>query len=303
MKIGLVLDIIENDVMGRAYNYSETREIAQHAESTGYDSLWLYDHLLYRFGKRKPVTVGIWECWTYLSALAEATQKVELGTLVTCNSFRNPALLAKMAITLDEISQGRLILGIGAGWNQPEFEAFGYPFDHRVDRFEEALQIIRPLLKEGKVDFSGKYYQARNCVIRPFGPRPGGPPLLIGSFGKRMLALTAQYADVWNSAYYGSVESFSRPRKRMEKACRAAGRDPSTLGITALLNVAYPDLMGKTLKSSPRHLSGSTKEIACAILGYAQSGVDQVMIHPRPYSPEALNRLEESLHIYRELAA
>jgi alkanesulfonate monooxygenase SsuD/methylene tetrahydromethanopterin reductase-like flavin-dependent oxidoreductase (luciferase family) len=106
-------------------------------------------------------------------ALAAVTSRAELGTLVACNSFRNPALLAKMAHTVDEISGGRLVLGVGAGWNQPEYEAFGYPFDHRVDRFEEALQIIKPLLTEGRVDFSGEYYQARDCEITPRSPRPG----------------------------------------------------------------------------------------------------------------------------------
>lgn len=302
MKIGLVLDIIENHVMQRAYSYIEVRQFAQEAEAAGFDSLWLYDHLLYRFGKRKPVTTGIWECWTFLSALAEATQKVELGTLVVCNSFRNPALLAKMALTLDEVSQGRLILGIGAGWNQPEYEAFGYPFDHRVDRFEEALQIIHPLLKEGKVDFAGKYYQARNCVIQPKGPRPGGPPLMIGAFGKRMLDLTARYADVWNSAYYGSVESFKRARNKMTKACKEAGRDPSTLGVSALLTVMYPELMDKPPKTKEPYLAGTPEEVARGFLGYAQSGVEHIMIHPRPYHPQAIKSLHESLRIYHDLA-
>src|SRR5512139_317287 len=165
MKIGLALIIAEREELKRAFTYRETRDIAQRAEENGFDSIWLYDHLLYR-PEGKP-TIGIWECWTFLSALAEATQRVELGTLVACNSFRNPAQLAKMAITLDEVSQGRLILGIGAGWNKPEYDAFGYPYDHRVDRFEEALQIIRPLLKEDRVDFEGKYYQARDCEIKP----------------------------------------------------------------------------------------------------------------------------------------
>jgi alkanesulfonate monooxygenase SsuD/methylene tetrahydromethanopterin reductase-like flavin-dependent oxidoreductase (luciferase family) len=137
MKVGLVLVIAEHPELRRPYSYQKTREIALQAEEAGFDSLWLYDHLLYR-PEGKP-TIGIWECWTFLSALAEATNKVNLGTLVACNSFRNPALLAKMAITLDEVSNGRLILGIGAGWNQPEYEAFGYPFDHCVSRFEEAL--------------------------------------------------------------------------------------------------------------------------------------------------------------------
>ena len=111
-----------------------------------------------------------------LAALAEATRRVEIGTLVVCNSFRNPAILAKMAATLDEVSHGRLILGVGAGWNEPEYQAFGVPFDHRVDRFEEALQIIKPLLREGHVDFSGRYYQAPNCDNVPRGRDWKGRP-------------------------------------------------------------------------------------------------------------------------------
>ena len=134
MKVGLVLVIAEHQELRRPYSYQKTREFAQQAEEAGFDSLWLYDHLLYH-PEGKPI-IGIWECWTFLSALAEATRKVELGTLVACNSFRNPALLAKMAITLDEVSNGRLILGVGAGWNKAEYKAFGYPFDHRVSRFE-----------------------------------------------------------------------------------------------------------------------------------------------------------------------
>src|SRR5207244_12084002 len=118
--------------------------------------------------------------WTRPAALAEATHRVEIGTLVTCNSFRNPAILAKMATTVDEISHGRLILGVGAGWNEPEYQAFGLPHDHRVDRFEEALQIIKPLLRDGQVDFKGRYYQAPDCEIVSRGRRSDGPPLMVG---------------------------------------------------------------------------------------------------------------------------
>src|SRR5215212_8520888 len=138
MKIGVVINHIQNAASGVAPLYTEIRNIAQAAEAGGFDSIWLFDHLLFRFTPE--ATAGIWECWTLLSALAEATQRVELGTLVLCNPFRNPALLAKMAHTLDEVSNGRLILGLGAGWHEPEFTAFGYPFDHLVDRFEEALK-------------------------------------------------------------------------------------------------------------------------------------------------------------------
>ncbi|RPJ37810.1 MAG: LLM class flavin-dependent oxidoreductase, partial [Chloroflexi bacterium] len=159
MKIGFVIVIAEHPVHKRAMPYKMIRKIARWGEKAGFDSLWLYDHLLYR---HEDQTTGIWEGWTLLSALADATKTIELGTLVACNLFRNPAILAKMAATLDEVSGGRLILGLGAGWNQPEFDAFGIPNDHRVSRFEEALQIIVPLLREGCVDFQGKYYQARN---------------------------------------------------------------------------------------------------------------------------------------------
>ncbi len=161
----------------RKHPYETIRAIAQQAETDGFDSIWLADHLLYR--RPDEPTRGIWECWTMLAALAEATQRVEIGTLVLCNSFRNPAILAKMATAADEVSGGRLILGVGAGWNEPEYEAFGLPFDHRVDRFEEALQILKPLLREGHVDFAGRYYQARNCDDVPRGPRQAGPPLLV----------------------------------------------------------------------------------------------------------------------------
>jgi probable F420-dependent oxidoreductase len=300
MKVGLVLIIAERKELKRAYSYQETREVAQRAEESGFDSLWLYDHMLYRY-EGEP-TVGIWECWTFLSALAEATKRVELGTLVLCNSFRNPALLAKMAITLDEVSQGRLILGLGAGWNKPEYEAFGWSYDHRVSRFEEAVQIIRPLLKEGKVDFEGKYYQARDCEIKPLGPRQSGPPLMIGSFGKRMLKLTAQYADLWNTGYLGQPETLEKPRQELLEACRETGRDPGTLGVTAMLALYFPKLAPTPEGFDYPPLSGSPTQIARAMLGYEKAGVEHIMFHLIPYLPEPMRKLEEALQIYRQLS-
>jgi probable F420-dependent oxidoreductase len=299
MKVGLILLIAERKELQRAFSYQETREIGIRAENNGFDSLWLYDHMLYR--EEDQPTIGIWECWTFLSALAEATRKVELGTLVACNSFRNPALLAKMAITLDEVSQGRLILGIGAGWNKPEYEAFGWPFDHRVDRFEEALQVIRPLLKDGRVDFSGRYYQARNCEIKPYGPREGGPPLMVGSFGKRMLGLTAKYADSWNTGYLGQPETLEKPRQEMLEACEQNGRDPKTMGVTAMIALHYPDLAPDATDFDVPPLSGTAEEVARAMLGYEQAGVQHIMLHLVPYNDETIGRLERSLHIYRQM--
>jgi probable F420-dependent oxidoreductase len=299
MKVGLVLIIAERKELQRAYSYQETREIARQAEEAGFDSLWLYDHMLYR-GDHP--TIGIWECWTFLSALAEATQRVEIGTLVACNSFRNPALLAKMAITLDEVSQGRLILGVGAGWNKPEYKAFGWPFDHRVSRFEEALQIIRPLLKDGRVDFEGKYYQARDCEIRPLGPRPGGPPLMVGCGEPRMLRLTAKYADLWNIGYLGDADTLTKPRQELLVACSDVGRDPASIGITALLYIHYPGLMPLPEGLDNPPLTGTPTQIAKAILAYEQAGVEHIMVHLIPYKPEALRKLEDALHIYHDLS-
>ena len=217
MKIGFVPKIY-NDSPGVARRYVLIRDLVQQAEAEGFDSIWIYDHLLMRFPDQP--TEGPWESWTILTALAEATQKVELGTIVLCTQFRNPALLAKMAATFDEVSNGRLILGLGAGWHEPEFKAFGYPFDHRVGRFEEALKIIGPLLREGHVDFTGKYYQAPDCEILPRGPRPKGPPILIAGKGARMLRLTARHADLWNTAWL---------RKPEPLVARKAAIDPATI--------------------------------------------------------------------------
>jgi alkanesulfonate monooxygenase SsuD/methylene tetrahydromethanopterin reductase-like flavin-dependent oxidoreductase (luciferase family) len=245
-------------------------------------------------------TTGIWECWTMLAALAEATHRVELGTLVLCNSFRNPAMLAKMATALDEVSGGRLILGIGAGWNEPEYQAFGMPFDHRASRFEEAVQILVPLLRDGRVDFSGRYYQALNCEDVPRGPREAGPPLMFGAEGPRMIRLTARYADSWNIGYMGLPETMAGPLATIKAACDEEGRDPATLGVTALIALWFPDLQ----QEQPRfvhdtYLTGTPAELAAAMRGYAELGVEHIMFQYAPYTDEARQRMAEALRLYR----
>ncbi len=297
MKIGLMVFLANDREDNRKRAYEEIRATTLQAEADGFDSIWLADHLLYRTAG-KP-TRGIWECWTMLAALAEATQQVEIGTLVVCNSFRHPAILAKMATAADEVSGGRLILGVGAGWNEPEYLAFGLPFDHLVSRFEEALQILRPLLREGTVDFAGHYYQARDCEDVPRGPRPLGPPLLVGAEGPRMLRLTAQYADLWNIGYMGGPETMAEPFARIEAACRDVGRDPATLGVTALIGLWFPDLQAAQPSFLDKPLTGSVEEIAAAMAGYADLGVRHVMFQCEPYTPEAVRRLTEALHLYR----
>ncbi len=233
MRVGLVL-ITEGGGRVPAPRWSDVRAVARRAEDLGFDSLWLYDHLLFRPDDEPPF--GQWECFTFLAALAEATERVDVGVVVACNGFRNPAILAKMATALDEIADGRLVLGVGSGWNEPEFRAFGVPFDHRVSRLEEALQIIRPLLRDGTADLTGRYHAAPDCLDLPRGPRPGGPPLMVGGGGPRVLRLAARHADVVNT----HVDPFDpEPRLRaVREACEDVGRDPAELTLTVNVNSA-----------------------------------------------------------------
>jgi probable F420-dependent oxidoreductase len=271
------------------------RDMACRMEDAGLDSIWVYDHLLYRWPGRP--TDGIWECWTVLSALAQATQRVQIGTVVMCVPFRNPAVLAKMAATLDDVSGGRLILGVGAGWHQPEFDAFGVPFDHRGGRFAEALEIISPLLRDGRVDFHGKYYSAPECEIIPRGPRPGGPPLMVAGKGPRLLQLTARFADSWNTAWHATPELALERIANVRAACTDFGRDPATLEITVGIPVSYPDL-GPGAMANP--LTGTPEHIAETLQGFANLGVAHAIVDIAPHTPEALNQFAKVVQLCRQ---
>lgn len=299
MKIGLVMPIAEDTDTGTTPSFNEIRELAVGAEQAGFDSIWVFDHLLFRFPERP--TTGIWEAWSVAAALAAVTNRVEIGTLVMCTAFRNPALLAKMASTLDDISNGRLILGLGAGWHQPEFDAFGIPFDHRVDRFEEALNIIVPLLREGRVDFTGTYSSAPNCELRPRGPRPEGPPILIGSFGPRMLKLTARFADQWNTCWLGHTSKLVEPRANLHAACRAEGRDPATLDVTVGISIGAPQMI-EALPEPPdraKMLYGTPTEVARGLHEFAAQGVKHAVCSVGPLNRATLLWISDVLAAYR----
>lgn len=295
MKIGAVVRLGPRAEGQDPPRYADVRDMAVRMEAAALDSIWLYDHLLYRWPGRP--TDGIWECWTMLSALAEATRRVEIGTLVACTQFRNPAVVAKMATTLDEVSHGRLTLGLGAGWHRPEFDAFGIPFDHRVARFEEAVQIIRPLLRDGCVDFAGTYYSARDCEIVPRGPRPTGPPLMLAGSGPRMLRLAARHADSWNTAWHDVPASTAGPLQSLRTACQSEGRDPGTLDVTVSVAVAYPDL--GPIGSMGAYLTGTLEQVAEALHGYETLGVSHVIVEFAPYTPAALDRFAEAVCLFR----
>jgi probable F420-dependent oxidoreductase len=294
LKIGLIIEIAQNE-RGDILSWDEIEGFARQAEATGYDSVWICDHLLHRF-EGKP-TVGFHECWTILSALAAVTSRVELGIAVLCSGFRNPALLAKMATTLDTISGGRLILGIGAGWHEPEFEAFGFPFDHRVSRFEEELQIIRALLRDGEVTFHGTYHDAERCEILPRGVRPDGPPILVGAFGPRMMRLTARYADQWTIDWLGP-EANARPQiGRIRAACEAEGRDPDTLVLTGGVTVAYPDLgeLPSWMATPDSYLTGDAESLGRQLAAYGDLGVSHLLTNLFPHTEEAVARYAEAI--------
>ena len=263
-------------------------------EQVGFDSVWVGDHLLYRdeaHGARGP-----WEAWTTLAGIAASTTRIAIGPLVACTSFHNPAMLAKLAGTVDEISGGRLILGLGAGWNETEYRAFGFPFEQRVARFAEAFTIIRSLLRDGRVDFEGEFYTARDCELVP-GPRPGGPPLMVGSIGERMLALTVPYVDGWNAwfSWTGNRPEGVEPlRAKVDAACAAAGRQPHDVERTVAVLVRLPGATdGREADAVPQvtPLEGSPEQIADALRAYAREGVGHVQLVIDPITEGSLEAL------------
>jgi probable F420-dependent oxidoreductase len=283
LKIGVILPDTEREMAGSTARWGDLAAMAKLAEEIGCDSVWVTDHLLFRFPEREEQ--GLWECWSLLAALAAVTTRVEIGPLVVCTAFRNPALLAKIADTVDEISAGRLILGLGAGWHEPEFSAWGFPYDHRVGRFEEALTIIHGLLRDDRIDFSGRYYQARECELRPRGPRKNGPPILVGSTGERMLGLIARYADHWNAWGRNRPEEIQADREKVDAACRAADRDPATLTRSVSVLLDLPGRSGRPREKSVP-LSGSNDEIAATLRAYADHGIDhlQIVLDPNDFA-------------------
>jgi probable F420-dependent oxidoreductase len=289
--VGIQLPEVEREV-----RWPEYRAMAQRAEAIGFDTLWLGDHLLYRLADGS--TRGPWETWTSLAALAECTSRIRLGPLVASTAFHAPAMLAKLAATVDEISGGRLILGLGAGWNDSEFRAFGFPFDHRVDRFEEAFTIIRTLLREGAIDFDGRYFQARDCELLPRSGRPGGPPILVGSIGPRMLRITLPHVDAWN-VWYADTDNTTaglEPHLRLvDEVCHEVGRDPAAVERTAAVHVRLPGgagrVMGDYRTNTIAPLEGDPAAIAEGLRGYARIGVAEVQLVVDPITIESIEAL------------
>jgi probable F420-dependent oxidoreductase len=294
--VGVQLPEVEREV-----RWPELRAIARTAEQAGFDSIWVGDHLLYRYGSGE--TRGPWEAWTTLAGLAEATDRITLGPLVAATAFHAPFMLAKLAATVDEISDGRLVLGLGAGWNETEFAALGAPFDHRISRFEEAFTIVRTLLAHGSIDFEGEFFTARDAELLPRPARPGGPPMLVGSSGPRMLAATIPFVAAWNAWY---ADTGNRPegvpalRRIVDDAAVAAGRDPAAIERTVAVQVRMPGGQGRVMgDTDPRQdvapLGGPPDVVAEALRAYAREGIGHVQLVVDPITEASVAALAPML--------
>jgi alkanesulfonate monooxygenase SsuD/methylene tetrahydromethanopterin reductase-like flavin-dependent oxidoreductase (luciferase family) len=294
--VGIQLPEVEREV-----RWPELRAIARTAEQAGFDSLWLGDHLLYRYASGE--ARGPWEAWTTLAGLAEATERVALGPLVAATAFHAPFMLAKMAATVDEISGGRLVLGLGAGWNAVEFAALGAPFDHRISRFAESFMIVRGLLADGAIDFTGSYVQARDAELLPRPARPGGPLLLVGSTGARMLATTIAHVDAWNAWYADTgnrPEGVAALRAVVDGAARDAGRDPAEIERTVAVQVRMAGGRGRVMGDTDARqavppLEGSPEVIAESLRAYAREGIGHVQLVVDPITEASVAALAPAL--------
>jgi alkanesulfonate monooxygenase SsuD/methylene tetrahydromethanopterin reductase-like flavin-dependent oxidoreductase (luciferase family) len=293
LRVGLNLPAVEGSMAGGTARWIDLLALAQQAEQVGFDSVWMPDHLQVTWADH---TRDAWECWTFLAALAARTSRIELGSLVTPTVWRNPALLAKMAHAVDEISAGRLVVGLGAGWAAPEYGAFGYPADRLVDRFEEALRIIVPLLRTGHADFEGRYYMARGAELRLRGPRPDGPPILIGAKGPRMLRLAAQHADAWNAqGPFREPEAVRDLQGAADAACVEVRRDPRSLRRSASVVLDFEGRSDRaTIAGSS--LRGSA-EIATVLRGFARAGLDEVQLWLTPTTGEKVEECGRAIDV------
>lgn len=296
LEIGLVLPMGESFVDGSTARWVEIRDLAVLAEAIGFDTVWVADELLWR--PADGATHGWWECVAIAGAVAAATSRVKVGTWVLSALHRNPAITAKAVETLDEISGGRFVLGLGSGHAGPQAHAFGLPEDHVFGRFEEAIEIIVPLMRQGRADFEGTWHAARDLEQRPVGPRPGRIPILIGAKGPKMLQMTVRHADVW-SWYVEERSDLTEFRPRLAallEACDAAGRDPATIGRSAGVAVEPTAITGAAdVIGVP--IRGTSEEIADAFREFREAGFTQIEVMLWPPTLTALEAMEPVIRL------
>jgi alkanesulfonate monooxygenase SsuD/methylene tetrahydromethanopterin reductase-like flavin-dependent oxidoreductase (luciferase family) len=285
-RIGVQLPEVERHVP-----WPEYLAMARAAEEVGFDSVWVGDHLLYRADGRE--VRGPWDAWSVLAAIAATTGRVRLGPLVACTAFAAPGLLARKAAAVQEISGGRLVLGLGAGWNETEFRAFGVPFDHRAGRFAEAFEIIRRLLAGEQVTYEGRFERVHDAVLLP---RPGvSPPLMVGSTGERVLRSALPHADAWNVWYglYGNTpEGFATANARVSRLVLDAGRRPSDVQRSATVFVTLEGGgRDRPHTQDVRPLTGPPRSVADGLMDLADAGVDEAILVVSPISERSIRTL------------
>lgn len=262
-------------------SFATVKGLAEYVEQSGWDGLWLADH----FMPNDDNTSAPWpEAWTTLAALGATVPRIRLGTLVTGNTYRHPAVLAKMAATVDHISGGRVVLGLGSGWQENEHEKYGLPFytvPNRLERLEEACQVIKALFNESSVNFDGKFYQLKDAPLEP-KPIQQPLPLLIGGGGEKVtLRITAQYADEWN--VWGTPETLKHKMSILDAHCEKLGRDPKEIHRTAvaLLILTDDEKIAAKMNNSderPARIAGSVAQLRETIAGYKDCGVDELIV-------------------------
>jgi alkanesulfonate monooxygenase SsuD/methylene tetrahydromethanopterin reductase-like flavin-dependent oxidoreductase (luciferase family) len=297
LRIGVQLPEVE-----RRVPWPELISMTRTAEAVGFDSVWLGDHLLYELAGG--VHRGPWEVYTSVAALAAVTERVQLGTLVSSLGFHDPAMIAKMSATIDGISGGRFTLGVGSGWNRREYDAFGLPFDRRVDRFEEAFGLIRRLLAGETVTHSGEFHTIDRCLIDPPPVRPGGPLLMVGSNSPRMLRITLPHVhefNVWWSIFGNTPEGFATVVADVRERTAALGRDPDEVEATACVYLQLPGGVGRVMGEFAGHeiqpVAGSAVEIADVLVRFAAAGAAHVQLVVDPITEASIESLGEVLAV------
>ena len=297
LRIGVQLPEVEYD-----YDWPELKEMALTAERIGLDSIWLGDHLMYRYEDGRPPR-GPFEAWSTMSALAAVTERVQIGPLVASLGFHTPPMIAKKAATIDRISGGRFILGIGSGWNEAEYRGFGYPFDHRASRFAESLAIIRELFATGACDFHGDWYDIDGALLFPKPVQPGGPPLMLGSFGPRMLRIALPHVQMWNAWHhdYGNTrEGLAELLATIDAACAEVDRDPATLIRTVCPLVRMTGGKGRPSGSGqvvPPLDGTDPAALAEELTDLAAMGIGHVMLVLDPITANSIAELEPMLRL------
>ncbi len=275
--------------------WPEYARMARAAEAAGFDSVWMGDHLLYR-DPGDPER-GPWDAWTILAAIAAVTERVRIGPLVACLAFHRPGMLARMAATVNEIAEDRLMLGVGAGWNEPEFRAFGVPFEHRAARFEESFDAVRRLLAGDRVTTHGRFVDLEDAVIYPSIARP--PRLMIGSTGERVLRASLPWVDAWNAwgPWCGNdPEGFARESDRVSALALAVGRDPAdvqrSICVYAEVDVAPGE---RAFEEDAPPLTGGASGIAAGLRAFAAAGADEAILVLNVVTERSIQALGASL--------